>query len=112
MKNTKAELEKELTARVKMLKLHETILRRKINHLAADVLGSTLATFSDPHDGDDNVMGIVDEGLQDIRQAARDYVQCRLESRKWYDAKIRKGRKADGLTHKRIAGIDFIFPNI
>lgn len=112
MKNAKTELEKELNARIKTLKLHETFLRREISELHKDVRACSRTTFSDPRNGDDDVLGLVEESFEKIRQAARDYVQRRLESRKFYDAKIRKGKKADGLTSKRIAGIDFIFPNI
>ena len=112
MKTTQAKLEKELNARIKTLKLHETFLRREISELHKDVRACSRTTFSDPFGCDKSDMVLFDDGLGKIRQAARDYVQCRLESRKFYDTAIRKGRKADGLTHKRIAGIDFIFPNI
>ena len=112
MKNRKAELEKELDAIIKTLKLHEAILRREIRELHTDVRHCSRTTFSDPRVLDDGALDVLNDGVQKILEAGQKYIDCRRESRKFYDANIKKGRKPDGLKCKRIAGIDFIFPNI
>jgi hypothetical protein len=102
----------KFTEGLKTLGAAEFLLRHWITELHSTVRACTAATFSDPRNGDDGVLEVIEEGLQEIRQATKRYVQVRRILRKRYDREIRKDKKADSLAHKRIAGIDFLFPNI